>query len=385
MYKKYYKKFLAGHPGVTHLAAHSHHFWPDESLTGMNQCWIDASKLSDHKWDYIFSHVVPKTQGHIAKILKLSHPEQIAIAPNTHELLFRVLSCFFEQEKIKVLTTTSEFHSFRRQINRLSEWDKFEIITIDNESSTFEDDFIQNITKDLDLIFISQVFFNSGQVISNDLIEKIISHKEADTIFCLDGYHSFCALPVDLSKYENDLYYMSGGYKYAQAGEGACFMTVPKSCKLRPLTTGWFASFETLAQDQTTVEYSDSGMRFWGATQDMSGLYRFNAVWDKFFQDGVSIEAIHKHVQKMQHTFLQEFKGKDKVKLRNENSIGHFLTMELKDNQQALAFYEALKTEKILTDFRGNRLRFGFGMYLDIEDIKAVMPTINKIYLENFL
>ena len=40
---------------------------------------------------------------------------------------------------------------------------------------------------------------------------------------------------------------MSGGYKHAQAGEGICFMTLPKDFKkFKPVNTGWFTAFGDL-------------------------------------------------------------------------------------------------------------------------------------------
>ena len=37
--------------------------------------------------------------------------------------------------------------------------------------------------------------------------------------------------------------YLAGGYKYAMAGEGACFMHCPPGFGARPRNTGWYASF----------------------------------------------------------------------------------------------------------------------------------------------
>ena len=74
-------------------------------------------------------------------------------------------------------------------------------------------------------------------------------------------------------------FYVAGGYKYAMAGEGACFLHVPPSAaSLRPRNTGWFAAFEALDEKVAgRVPYSSGAMRFMGATFDPSGLYRLNA------------------------------------------------------------------------------------------------------------
>jgi selenocysteine lyase/cysteine desulfurase len=64
---------------------------------------------------------VPQAQRLIADILNLSKPEQIVFAPNTHELCYRIFSCFPVNKKIRILTTDSEFYSFERQVVRFEE------------------------------------------------------------------------------------------------------------------------------------------------------------------------------------------------------------------------------------------------------------------------
>lgn len=379
MYKKYYLEFLKGHQGYLHLASHSHHFWPDITKKAVLESWQDSAILSDRKWEKIFSKVLPKTQGLIAKILNLSHSEQIAFAPNTHELLSRLLSSFLGQNSFKLLTTESEFHSFSRQISRLQELNNFEVIKLDNEIESFQTDFLNNITDDLDMIFISHVFFNSGQVLDFNFIKKIIAKKNKHTVFCLDGYHGFCAIPTDLSEIENDIYYLAGGYKYAQAGEGSCFMTIPKNCTLRPANTGWFASFETLDKENKEVAYSSNGLRFWGATMDLTALYRFNYVWDQFFEDGLEIKKIHNYIQSLQTYFINELEEEIKFLNTDLESQGHFLTLEFSEQAKAQDLHQILEENGILTDFRGNRLRFGFGLYLDQDDVEIATTTIKAI------
>ena len=121
MYKKYYSKFLAANKGSQHYVAHSHHYWPDVTLDAMTNYWHDSAKYVDDKWQYFFSEKIPQTQKRIAAILNLTYPEQIVFAPNTHEFLYRLISCFTANKPCRILTTDSEFYSFDRQVNRLVE------------------------------------------------------------------------------------------------------------------------------------------------------------------------------------------------------------------------------------------------------------------------
>ena len=102
MYKKYYSRFLQANLDVQHFASHSHHYWPDITREAQLEYWDDSAKYVDDKWAHFFTHKIPSTQKLIAENLNLTHPEQITFASNTHELLFRVLTCLDFSKKVKI-------------------------------------------------------------------------------------------------------------------------------------------------------------------------------------------------------------------------------------------------------------------------------------------
>ncbi len=377
-YKSFYQRFLQANPGVQHFACHSHHYWPDVTRDAALAYWDDSARLVDDKWDYVFGEKVPKVQHQIAQLLRLQAPEQIVFAPNTHELLFRLLSCFDLQQPLKVLSSDSEFHSFSRQIKRFSELPNVEVVHVATEPfATFEQRFVSAALQlQPDLVFCSQVFFNSGMAIADLTAFVAAIQKATKATIAIDGYHGFMALPTDLSALEGQIFYLAGSYKYAQGGEGCCFMLVPKNNGLRPLYTGWFAEFGTLAQAKTAeVQYSQDGYQFAGATMDFTALYRLEAVLDLYQQQQITIEAVHQHVQQLQQAFLGELEKQQHPLLSRAALLqqdlqqhGHFLTFRLPSTQQVAALAAYLKQHKIHTDYRGDRLRFGFAPYQDAAD-----------------
>ncbi len=58
-------------PGRLHMAAHSHHLWPDATLAAQVQAWEDAAALADHKWDRALGEVYPAAQALAARELNL--------------------------------------------------------------------------------------------------------------------------------------------------------------------------------------------------------------------------------------------------------------------------------------------------------------------------
>lgn len=388
MYQHLYQKFLEGHQDKIHLAAHSHYFWPDVSLQGHIDYWMDASKYSDTKWEKILGEKLETAQKHIAEILNLKNHKNIAFAPNTHELLTRLLSCFLGNKVLKILTTDSEFHSFSRQIKRLEEFDALKVTYLNTEDEGFEQKLLNQTQEDFDLIFISQVFFNSGKVIKTSLLEEMVNLKSQETIMVVDGYHGFCAVPTDLSSLEDKVFYLAGGYKYAQAGEGMCFMAIPADCKLRPAYTGWFASFSTLESSgdaSDLIQYDNNGWRFWGSTQDLSALYRFNNVWDLFKKLDLNSKKIHDYIQQLQHFFIQNFQGKKYLIHTDLNEVGHFLTLNFSSYSNAQQAHQYLLSKNIMTDFRRNRLRIGLGIYITQSDLEKALEVFNSQEFLNLL
>jgi selenocysteine lyase/cysteine desulfurase len=382
MYKKYYSHFLTANSHIQHYACHSHHYWPDVTREATLQYWDDSAKFVDDKWDYIFGTKIPTVQKLIAEVLNISHPGQIAFAPNTHELVYRLLTCFETHKKISVLTTDSEFYSFDRQINRLQEENLVSVEKITTHPfDDFEARFIKKINENhYDMIFLSQVFFNSGMVVKN--LKKIVeSVSNSNTMIVIDGYHGFMAMPTDLKPIEDRIFYLAGSYKYAQGGEGCCFLVSPINSQLRPLYTGWFAGFSALATDGGNTGYSKDGYRFAGSTMDFAALYRLEAVLSLFKKDGLTVEKIHAHVQMLQKNFRNHLLEIDHHFLTEKNILsvdynhhGHFLTFAMPSPEHTKNLHDQLKAMNIHTDYRGSRLRFGFGIYQnDCIDLKGLI------------
>jgi selenocysteine lyase/cysteine desulfurase len=236
-----------------------------------------------------------------------------------------------------------------------------------------------------DLLFISQVFFSSGFAIDLTKLKALAG----DAMLVIDGYHGFLAVPTDMRMLADRAFYIGGGYKYAMAGEGACFMHCPPGWGPRPRDTGWFAAFGKLSTSQNAqVAYSEDGWRFMGATFDPSGLYRFNAVMRWLEREMLTVETIHAHAVTLQQSFLTRFadySGFDERHLvvpSKELRRGNFLTLEREDAPQ---IYHRLHAERIVTDVRGSRVRFGFGLYHTDEEVAELVHRIvdNDIFADD--
>ncbi|WP_258239815.1 aminotransferase class V-fold PLP-dependent enzyme [Pseudidiomarina homiensis] len=384
-YKQHYQHFLKQHPETLHCSPHSHHYWPDVTRAAQLAYWDDSAKGVDHKWDMIFGERLPRVQKLLAELLDHPAPEQFVFASNTHELLYRVISCFDPAQPLRILTSDGEFHSFSRQVRRLEERANVEVVRVSCEPyATFAERWQQALQQQsFDLIFCSQVFFNSGVVAP--WVGTWLAWVPESTQVVIDGYHGCGALPTSLHDVADRIFYVAGAYKYMQAGEGCCFMSVPKGTALRPEYTGWFADFANLAKPQQThVEYANDGMRFAGATMDFTALYRLEAVLQWWREDGITVAAIHQYVQQLQSDFLAVIDELEHPLLNRAALLvddlaehGHFLTFELPSAAEVAALAKQLQRGGVETDYRGKRLRFGFALYHDASDYQRLKKALS--------
>ena len=370
-YKHLFSRSLSANAGRLHFAAHSHHLWPDASFEGQMEAWEDAARLADRKWGRIMGPVWAEAQRHIARELNLPDPSTIAFSPNTHDFLVRIFSTI-PKRPVRVLATDGEFHSFRRQMAR---WVEAGEVVLANAPA--EDFAATAEAGSYDLIFASHVLFNSGSIVGG--LDRLAAlARPGGPWVVIDGYHGFMALETDLSAVADRIFYLSGGYKYAMAGEGVCFLHAPPGFAPRPVITGWYAAFDDLSLPPGAVGYAQDGGRFLGSTFDPSGLYRFNAVRRMLDSNGLGTAEISAHVLALQHRFVAAGALPDFALLNPLDAGPHarFLAYRGKD---APALHAALEARNVITDVRGDVLRIGFGLYQDAEDVDRLVSILQAL------
>lgn len=378
MLKAHFRRFLSVDLDRLHFAAHSHHPWPDVTFTAQRRVWLDAARFIDDKWSHVFGVVWPEAQRHVAAELNLSDPRSLVFATNTHELVLRLLSCL--PARPRIVTSDSEFHSFERQLRRLEEDHLVDVARVEAEPfDTFPQRLVAEAARaSTHLVFFSHVFFNSGAVVGD--LAALVAALPLGPLVVIDGYHGFLAVPTDLSAIGDRAFYLAGGYKYAMAGEGACFLHVPPTLEVRPRDTGWFAAFGALEQKAIgEVPYAPGGGRFLGATFDPSGLYRLNAVMRWRREVSLTTSKSLGHAFALQRRFVEGL-GPRAIERRplvvplETEARGHFLTFRA---DEALALAKALAQRNVVVDARGDRLRVGFGVYQDEGDVDRLVERLS--------
>ena len=122
----------------------------------------------------------------------------IALGQNTHELVTRWLSALPLRDRPRLVTTDAEFHSLRRQVDRLAE-EGFDIV---NVSAAPVDTLADRMAASLDArtaaVMVSSVLFDTAAIVPG--LERLAAACRRDGIpLLLDAYHHLNVVPFDVT------------------------------------------------------------------------------------------------------------------------------------------------------------------------------------------
>jgi kynureninase len=365
------------------LTGHSHQAWPDCGFDGQMQAWLDAAQNVDDKWEQAFAKADRVREGFAGLLGDAGGG--IALGANTHELVVRLLSALPLRTRPRLLTTDGEFHSIRRQLDRLEE----ECLTIVRVPEAPLESLATRLSRAVDdntaLVLVSAVFFDTGRI-ARGLADVAASCRRHGSRLLVDAYHALNVVPVSLADEGlGDAFVVGGGYKYCQLGEGNCFLRIPPDIELRPVVTGWFSEFTVLADRQRAerVAYGQGGDRFAGATYDPTSHYRAVAVFD-FFRDRGLTPALLREVSQHQIGLLAstfDALDLDPAVLSRDRAcplddVGGFLALR---SPVAAALVQSLHARGVWTDARGEVLRLGPAPYLSDRQLRDAMGLLGEV------
>ena len=362
------------------LTGHSHQAWPDVARSGLLQSFDDAALHVDDKWDAAFAAVAEVRRTIAARIG--GRAEEYALGGSTHELVARFLSALDLRRRRHIVTTTGEFHSLHRQLRRLAE-EGVEITWVPAQPvASLAGRLARALRPDTAAVLASTVLFETSEAVPH-LAGLTLAAQRVGAEVLYDAYHAYTALPFSLASLGPDpLFLTAGGYKYAQWGEGVCFLRVPPGTSLRPLYTGWFAAFASLADRRTdaAVPYPSEGTwRFAGSTFDPASAYRARAVCRFFAAQGMTpatLRALTLTQLARLRRRLGALPGLPIVTPEDAASHGSFLTVRTPQASQIVA---ALRQEGVYVDARGELLRFGPAPYLLDDELDQAMDILARL------
>jgi kynureninase len=365
------------------LTGHSHQAWPDVAFEAHAEAWLDAAELVDEKWERAFARADRVREG-FTRLLG-DAGGGIALAPNTHELVVRLLSALPLRARPRLVTTDGEFHTIRRQLDRLAE-EGIEVVRVpESPLESVAERVAAAVDDRTAAVLVSLVFFDTGRI-ARGLDRVAASCRRHGAALLVDAYHALNVVPVSLGELDLlDAYVVGGGYKYCQLGEGNCFLRLPPGCDLRPAITGWFSEFTALTDREHPgrVAYGEGGDRFAGATYDPTSHYRAAAVFRFFHDQGLRPELLR---QVSRHQIRALAAGFDALDLdpaviaRDRSApleeIGGFLALRA---PAATVLARRLSARGLRCDARGEVLRLGPAPYLSADQLGEAVRIVGEV------
>jgi kynureninase len=366
------------------LTGHSHQAWPDAGFEAQAEAWTDAAELVDEKWERAEEKSERVRRGY-ARLLG-DRRGAIALGQNTHELVTRLLSALPLAVRPRFVTTDGEFHTLRRQLDRLAEERWIEVVKVSAEpSAAIAERLAAAVDGRTAAVLVSSVLFGNAHIVPG-LGALCAACHGAGAELLVDAYHHLNVVPFSLEREGlEDAFVVGGGYKYCQLGEGNCFLRVPPGREaLRPVLTGWFSEFAALSQRPgSAVPYGEGAARWAGATYDPASHYRAARVFE-FFEEQALTPELLREVSRHQVALLAErFDALDldpAVIARDRvvplERIGGFLALRA---PAAGTIAARLRARGVATDVRGDLLRLGPAPYLADDQLRAAMDALGEV------
>ncbi|HSQ60167.1 MAG TPA: kynureninase [Acidobacteriota bacterium] len=366
------------------LTGHSHQAWPDVAEEGVVEAWNDAAALVDEKWGRAFEKADRVRAGYAARLGV--PPGEIALGQNTHELVTRFLSALPLDRRPRLVTTDGEFHTIRRQLDRLAEDGRLDVVKVAAEPvATLGARLAAAATDRTAAVLVSSVLFGTARIVPG-LREPAEACRRVGAELLVDAYHQVNVVPRSVP--EDGLqgaFVVGGGYKYCQLGEGVCFLRVPPGRdELRPILTGWYSEFARLTRRASgEVPYGEGPARWSGATYDPTSHYRAARVLD-FFDEQALTPALLREISRHQIELLAaSFDALDLdpgVVARERDvtpeGIAGFLALRA---PRAGELSARLREEGVLTDHRGDLLRLGPAPYLSDRQLRDAVAALGRV------
>jgi kynureninase len=361
------------------LTGHSHQAWPDVSFEAQQRAWLDAAELVDEKWQQS-TEQASRVQAGFRRLLT-DRDGDIALGQNTHELVTRLLSALPLGRRPRLVTSDGEFHTIRRQLDRLREEGLDVVKVAAQPAETLADRIAGAVDDRTACVLISSVLYETAEIVPGlDVVARACSRCGATLL--VDAYHHLNVVPFDIRALGlEEAFVTGGGYKYCQMGEGNCFLRVPAGCELRPVLTGWFSDFTALDQtvSRRRVEYGGGPARFAGATFDPTSHYRAAAVFAFHAEQGLTPERLRAINRRQVGLLKGAFEALDidpvvaHVAPMSDDRRAGFLAI---CSARAGALSHRLRERGVFTDFRGGVLRLGPAPYLSDDQLRQSVAAL---------
>ena len=202
----------------------------------------------------------------------------------------------------------------------------------------------------------------------------------------VDAYHHLNVVPFDIRGLGLErACVIGGGYKYCQLGEGNCFLRLPAGHELRPIITGWFSEFATLAAARRPGElrYGEGAARLAGATYDPTSHYRAASVFAFHEQQGLTPERL-RSISQRQVRYSPRSSGRS-TSIRASRRSSRCLPSVARGSWRSARpvrrrWSPRWRARSVFVDARGDVLRLGPAPYVSDEQLaRSLLAQLREV------
>jgi len=295
----------------------------------------------------------------LARLLGAPRPDCIVPKTSAGQGLRAILNTY--DRVAQVVATRGEFDSIDVILRHYAQRGRISLRFVEaREEGTFTAaDVRAAVGKGTDLLVISQVVFNTGQVMP-ELGALVDDTHGAGARVLLDVYHSLGALPVEVAALDVD-FAVGGSYKYLRGGPGSCFLYLhPRHLdgSLSTLDVGWFAKRDAFDyQRPDPPRWAEGGDAFMESTPPVLTWYQARAGQRLALALGAA--RVREYTSAQQRRLVDLLMRHGIAAAGGDDAHGAFCVVDLahRGNGAAVRCAQALEAMGVIVDARGRWLR----------------------------
>ena len=256
----------------------------------------------------------------------------------------------------RVLATRAEFDSIDVILRHYARRRRIQLSFVEPRERGLltAEDLLAAVERGTDLVVVSQVAFNTGQVIPGLAALVAAAHATGARVM-LDVYHSLGVFPVDVAALDVD-FAVGGSYKYLRGGPGACYLYLhPRHLdgSLATLDIGWFAKKNPFLYERPEpAEFAPGGDAFLESTPAVLPWYQARA--GQVFTLAIGPARLRAYSLRQQRSLVALLAERRVEAEGAREDRGAFVVIRDPD---AAAIARALEERAVCCDARGEFLR----------------------------
>jgi kynureninase len=310
------------------------------------------TRLGD-AWDPWFGEL-DAYRSRLARLLGAPRPDCVVPKTSAGQGLRAILNSY--DSVPRVVATHGEFDSIDVILRQYARRGRITLSLVEpREHGLFAaQDILSAVRKGADLVVVSQIVFNTGQLLP-ELAALIATAHAQGALVLLDVYHSLGVIAVDVAALDVD-FAVGGSYKYLRGGPGACYLYLhPRHLdgSLATLDIGWFAKREPFRYERPEpAEFAAGGDAFMESTPAILPWYQARA--GQVFTLAIGVERLRAYSLAQQRRLVSLLGRHGIAAEGGREDRGAFVVIR---EREASALAEALEQRGVYGDARGTFMR----------------------------